>query len=82
MTSAVPMAAMSSLLAGRGGSPGKLGRACKEHPAGSAPRSNPMLLSMVNQGLCASAAAGYKSCDYSLTEFKRRGLGLPMTADT
>lgn len=49
MTSAVPMAAMSSLLAGRGGSPGKLGRACKERPAGSAPRSNPMLLSMVNQ---------------------------------
>lgn len=36
MTSAVPMAAMSSLLAargGRGGSPGKLGRAFKDRPA-------------------------------------------------
>ena len=63
MTSVVPMPAMSPLLAGRGGrggSPGKLGRAFSDRPAGSGPPSDPMLLSIVSQLLCMSAATRYK----------------------
>lgn len=73
------------IAAGRPRRPRRQPREARPRMQGAPGRECPLVkpnATVVNQGLCASAAAGYKSCDYSLTEFKRRGLGLPMTADT